>query len=275
MYDQALPRRRATTRRLLFWCVAVGLGVGLVGGAALPLHAADQLGAAISRTEEGNRAARVTQQRIDQLDDETRKLFERYRSATAQSAQLELYTQQLQQLLSRQQAEQASLQTQLTDIDQTERQLWPLMLQMLDSLQKFISLDLPFLVQERSERLASLQRVMADSATPIAEKYRRLLEAYQIEAQYGRTLGAERLTIDDRSFDVLRVGRLALFELTPDGHQAGLWDPQAKQWRPLQAKWCATIATGLRIARESSTPQTLILPLPVPTSATATPAGAP
>lgn len=229
--------------------------------------AADPLGTAIAQTQDANRAAKASQSRIDQLDDDTRKLFERYRSATAQSAQLGLYAQQLNTLLAQQQAEQTSLQRQLADVDRTERELMPLMLAMLDSLGKFIQLDLPFLKEERAERLSALQRMMSDTGVSIAEKYRRLLEAYQIEAQYGRTLGAERSGIDGRAVDVLRVGRLAMFALSADGRDASFWDAQAKQWRPLQSRWVGDIAEGLRIARESATPQTLTLPVPAATGA--------
>ena len=236
--------------------------VALLTSAASAAAAGDPLGAAINQAESANRAAQASQQRIDQLDDDTRKLFERYRSAVAQTAQLQAYTQQLQDLGKQQQDQLSSLQEQLAGIDKTERELMPLMLRMLDSLKKFVSLDLPFLRAERQDRLASLERLMADDSTPIAEKYRRLLEAYQIEAQYGRTLGAESETVDGRSIDVLRVGRLALYSLSPDGREAGLWDPQGKRWRPLQSQWCPAIAEGLKIARETSTPQTLVLPVP-------------
>jgi hypothetical protein len=251
--------------RLIARCVALLLWI------PLPALAADPLNQSLAATLAADHAAQAAQAKIDQLDDQTRALFERYRSAVAQTAQMNVYADQLQQLLDRQESEQAALQQQLADIDGTEHDLMPLMLRMLDGLEKFVSLDLPFLSQERHERIESLKRVMADDATPIAEKYRRLLEAYQIEAQYGRTLGAERARIGDKDVDLLHLGRVALFYLTPDGSEAGEWNASTHQWQRLDARWRAAVAQGLQIARESSTPQLLTLPVPAARkSATAT-----
>ena len=138
------------------------------------------------------------------------------------------------------------------------------LLRLLDSLDKFVSLDLPFLKQERRERVDNLKRLMADPEAPVAERYRRLLEAYQIEIDYGRSLGAERALVDDREVDVLRVGRIGLFYLSLDGENAGRWDAAGKQWQALDSDYRASLKKGLRIAREINAPDTLVLPMPVP-----------
>src|SRR3546814_6970753 len=85
----------------------------------------------------------------------------------------------------------------------------PLMLRMTDSLEKFVALDLPFLHNERQARIDNLKQALGDPQVNAGEKFRRILEAYQIEVDYGRTLGVERIDIDGRSMDVLRVGRIA------------------------------------------------------------------
>src|SRR5262249_38297818 len=148
-------------------------------------------------------------------------------------------------LLTTQDHERAELQQQQLMLSSGAPDLMPLMLQMVDSLQRFVALDLPFLAQERQERIANLQRAMADPSVNQAEKCRRVLEAYRVEADYGRGLGAERYEIKvdghPKIVDVLRVGRVALLYRTPDGGEAGGWDPSVKQWRVLPARYGSAI----------------------------------
>ncbi len=229
----------------------------------------DKINQAIEATVQSNRAAVASQGRINGVDDSTRSMLERYRAATWQAQQLNVYAKQLEQLQGAQAAEKASLAQQLVEIERTERELTPLMLRMLDSMDKFVSLDLPFLKQERRERVDNLKRLMADPETPIAERYRRVLEAYQIEIDYGRSMGVERAVVEDREVDVLRVGRIGLYYLSLDGEDAGRWDAAAKAWQPLDDDYLASLKKGLRIAREISAPDTLVLPMPVPVAAAA------
>lgn len=229
--------------------------------------APDKIDQALKATIDANRASADSQRRIDSLDDSTRTLLERYRAATWQAQQLSVYAKQLEQLLGAQQAEKTSLQQQLVEIERTERELTPLMLRMLDSLDKFVTLDLPFLKQERRERVDNLKRLMADPEATSAERYRRLLEAYQIEIDYGRSLGVERAQVGSdgaaREVDVLRVGRASLFYLSLDGEEAGRWDAPGKRWEPLEKEWRSSIRKGLRMAREITAPDVLHLPMPV------------
>ena len=229
--------------------------------------APDKIDQALKATIDANRASAESQRRIDGLDDSTRTMLERYRAATWQAQQLSVYAKQLEQLLGAQAGEKSSLQQQLVEIERTERELTPLMLRMLDSLDKFVTLDLPFLKQERRERVDNLKRLMADPEASNAERYRRLLEAYQIEIDYGRSLGVERAQVGSdgtaREVDVLRVGRASLFYLSLDGEDAGRWDAPGKRWEPLENEWRASIRKGLRIAREITAPDVLRLPMPV------------
>lgn len=248
MFNQA--RRRAAISALM---LSAGVGVAM---------AADPVGQALDATAAANRAASESQQRINQLDDATQAMLERYRSATWQSQQLKVYADQLEELAKGQEAERDSLQRQLSEIDRTERELLPLMLRMTQGLEKILASDLPFLQQERQERVDGIKRLMADPSASNADKFKRILEAYQIEAEYGRTLGAERSEVENRSVDVLRVGRSALFYLSTDGRQAGWWDAAKASWQPLDSRYITQVRRGLRMARETLAPDLLQLPMP-------------
>lgn len=228
---------------------------------------------AVDATVQANQAARAAQSRIDALDDQTRAALERYRAALWQAQQLKVYAEQVEPLLATQEAERASLQAQARDLGENSRDITPLLLRMLDGLDKFVALDLPFLQTERRERVATLKRLMTDPATPAAEKYRRILEAYRIEGDYGRGFGAERMEIDvggrKKLVDVLRVGRVALYALTLDGADAASWNAATKQWQPLSGRYRGALREGLKIARETAAPVVVTLPVPTPVAADA------
>lgn len=228
-----------------------------------PAAAQDATTRAIDGTVEATRAARASQERIDKLDDQTRDMLERYRAATWQAQRLGVYADQLGELRAAQDAEKASLNRQIAEMERTDRELLPLMLRMVESLEEFVRLDLPFLATERKERLASLKKLMADPSANQADKFRRVLEAWQIEAECGRSLGTERQQVNERSVDVLRVGRTALYYLSADGREAGMWDASAQQWRALPHRHAAEIRRGLRMARDTAAPDLLRLPVPV------------
>jgi hypothetical protein len=99
-----------------------------------------------------------------------------------------------------------------------------------------------------------------------AEKFRRILEAYQIENDYGNTIEAYKadLTMNDvsSSVDFLRLGRVALYYQRFDGSETGYWNKEQKQWQTLSTDYHNAIRNGLRIARKETAPDLLTLPIP-------------
>lgn len=213
-----------------------------------------------------NEAAIKSQQKIDALSDKTRQMLEQYRSATHQTQSLQTYNGHLQRLLQSQQEEKTSLQHQLQEIETTQHEIVPLILRMLDSLDQFVRLDIPFLLEERQQRLNNLKAMMVRADVSNAEKYRRILEAYQIENDYGKTIEAYRaeLTLDGvtSTVDFLRLGRVALYYQRLDGSETGYWNKVQKQWQVLSTDYRNAIRNGLRIARKEAAPDLLTLPIP-------------
>jgi len=137
-----------------------------------------------------------SQDTIDALADETQRMLSTYRNAIRQTESLRVYVEQLDRLLDSQQKEAASLETQLQEIEITQRDIVPLLVRMLDHLVQFVALDIPFLPQERLERLNRLRNTFDQSDLTIPEKYRRIMEAYQIETVYGRTIEGYRCAVN-------------------------------------------------------------------------------
>lgn len=209
-----------------------------------------------------------SQAKVDKLADETERLAERYKSLLAKGDNLRDYDDQVQKLVDSQHRETESIDRQLKDIDVTEQQILPFIQQMLSTLDDFVKLDVPFLPDERQRRLKQLHAMMDDAGVSIAEKYRRVMEAYQVETDYGRTIEAYRgkLVQDghERLVDFLRVGRVALLYRTLDGGDSGYWDRGRRRWVSLGAGESRAVAKGLRIARKEEAPDLIDVPVPAP-----------
>lgn len=227
---------------------------------------ADVLEQTINTDLATNRSAVKSQSKIDQLSDRTRKMLEQYRAATRQTDILQTYNGYIENLLDSQEQEKQSLIKQLEDIEVTQREIVPLILKMLENLETFIDLDLPFLPEERHDRLDKLKLMVLRADVTNAEKFRRVLEAYQIENDYGNTLEAYRSDIEINgqkiAVDFLRLGRVALYFQRLDGSETGYWDKEQKRWQILPPDYRDAIRNGLRIARKETAPDLLVLPVP-------------
>ncbi|MHC5848246.1 DUF3450 family protein, partial [Streptococcus pyogenes] len=84
------------------------------------------------------------------------------------------YNNQLDRMVSSQNSEVASLEKQINQIDQTAMEIVPLTLKMIDSLDQFVQLDLPFQLNEREKRIASLREMMDRADVTTSEKFRRV-----------------------------------------------------------------------------------------------------
>jgi len=207
-----------------------------------------------------------SQQKINYVDDLTRKMLEQYRSASRQAKTLHTYNDHLKQLLTSQETEKESLALQLQQIEVTQQEIVPLILNMQKSLEEFVRLDIPFLPKERQQRLVKLKAMIPRADITNAEKFRRIIEAYQIENDYGNTIEAYRADIELQgkisTVDFLRLGRVSLYYQRLDGSETGIWDAKQKKWHALSNEYQGAIRQGLRIARKEVAPDLLTLPVP-------------
>ncbi|MBW2714164.1 MAG: DUF3450 domain-containing protein [Deltaproteobacteria bacterium] len=265
------------------WCLRGGLkklGGGLLVGLLLfgsGLVSAKSLKEVVQVENQRSKNDIASQRRIDDLSDAASAAVQEYRQVNRQISDLRIYNAQLQTLINDQQREVSSLQGQIESITFVERQIMPLMLRMTASLEQFVDSDIPFLPEQRSKRIADLTALMDRSDVTTSEKYRRLMEAYGIENEYGWTMDSYRgaLAFEDASRDVdfLRLGRVALYYQTLNGSTTGMWDVEQDGWIELPGKYRDTVKQGLRIAKEQVAPDLLYLPVPAPVQATASVAG--
>lgn len=216
---------------------------------------------------EGMQESIESQVKIDQYADQTLDMAQEFQQSTVQLGDLKIYNNQLEKLVIKQREELASFDRQMKNAKETQHSIVPMMLKMLKVLEKFISLDAPFLKEERSLRISALKELLDDPETSLPEKYRRILEAYQIEADYGRTIESYHgeITLDgkNRSVEFLRLGRVTLLYASLDGNETGYWDKDQQQWRVLPSSYNSDIDHGLRIARKESPPELIKIPLSI------------
>lgn len=236
--------------------------------AILAAPAMAQLDRGIAAQVAADNAAAQQQQEINRLRDQAQAAGDRYAQAVAEAESLERYNRQLAEQVQSQQDEIASIERQLLEIETTNREVQPLMQQMVDTLEQFVKLDVPFLIEERTNRVQGLKDIMNRADVTISEKYRRILEAYQIELEYGRTLDAYegRLVTNGtapRTVEFVRLGRVSLMYRTLDGSETGYWDAQQRQW-VVDQSYKEAVEEALRVARGDGAPELLTVPVPAP-----------
>ncbi|MEH6447300.1 MAG: DUF3450 domain-containing protein [Oleispira sp.] len=217
----------------------------------------------------GASQAATSQKKVDKLDDAYQGLLQDYRTTNGEIDQLKLYNKQMSAIVENQHAEIKKIDQQIRDIEFTEQGILPLMSQMLDSLEQFNQLDLPFLKKERATRLSKLRQLMTRADITISEKYRRVLEAFQIEVEYGRTLETYReKAADNIVYDYLRIGRTVLYRLTLSADTAWAWNKTSSQWVVLDSSLLRDVRKAQDVARQTAAPELLTLPLVAPAALT-------
>lgn len=219
------------------------------------------------QTQADAEAAR-SQAQIDRMTDETRRMFDEYRNAMQEIEQLRIYNEQMGRQVANQEREMASIQRQIDEFEGVERGITPLMVRMVETLDRFVELDAPFLPEERRNRVEIVKSLMDDANVAVGERYRRLMEAYTIEMDYARNIDTYTGMLDfggrEREVNFLRVGRLALMYQTLDRSETGYWDAQNNQWARLGDEYRTPVNDGIRMAQRLAAPDLLAIPITAP-----------
>ncbi len=254
-------RKYSVRSRVL--CAVAGLALSGVFGSA----AADTLDQILQTGITTQTQAQESQKKIDKMVDQTNELLVKYKTVLKDIEGLKVYNRQLEKQISNQEKEMADINDSISRVTEVQRQITPLMLHMVDALEKFINLDIPFQLDVRHDGIKRLRDLMDRSDVATSEKFRNVLEAYQIESAYGRTFESYQGSIDikgkEQTVDFLQVGRIALLFQTRDGETSGAWNNQTRSWEILPDSYRSAIEQGLRVASKQAAADRLI-PLPVP-----------
>lgn len=244
--------------------MTVATSVGMAGNK-------QKLKSAVNVQTSTEKAAAASQKKIDSVADQTDRMLTEYKLTMRQYDALKGYNDQVARIVKAQNEELATIDQQLLEIDTTNQGVIPLMGRMVDTLEKFIALDVPFLPDERSKRLEDIKLLLDRADITVSEKYRRIMEAYQVEMEYGRTIEAytSDLTVNGkkRAVDFLRIGRMTLMYQTLDKKETAVWDNDKRSWQVLGEEYRKPTMLGLRIARKQAPPDLIKLPVPAPEKA--------
>ena len=250
----------------------VAAGTGMIMAVMISLSApafAQALQANIQEVQTAQAEGTRAQQQINTLDDQTAALESEYKAVLQQLETLRIYNNQLRELIAAQEAEISVTQRDIDRVTTIDREVVPLMLRMVDGLDQFVELDVPFLIEERRSRVENLRTLMQRADASPAEKFRRVLEAYQIENEYGRTIEGYRGVVNTANggtitVDFLRVGRVALYYKTLDYAQIARWSKNSGAWEAIDSGFVTPVKQALSIAREQAAPDLLLLPIDAP-----------
>jgi hypothetical protein len=209
--------------------------------------------------------AQQSQERINNVVEGTRSLEDQYRAINKEIDGLKVYNRLMSAQTSGQTAVLEDIALSMDQVDVINRQIFPLMERMIDGLETSIGLDVPFLMEERTNRVNTLKDIMERSDVSVAEKFRKVMEAYQIENDYGTTVDeySETIELDDgstRTYNVLRVGRIGLYFQSDDTQITGRWSMEEKKW-VIDDSARNEVRKGLRMAKQLIAPELILIPI--------------
>jgi hypothetical protein len=230
----------------------------------LSFASAQELDATVQIETGINKAASSSQGRVTQLAQQTADLLAEYRSVVRETESLKIYNDNIELVVTDLREELVSINHQLNGLEATNRGIVPMMLEMIDTLDKIVESDMPFRLEERRARVMRLRDMMDQADVTASEKYRRVMEAYLGEMEYGRTAEAysESLPGNGQTVDFLRVGRTLLIYQSSDQVTTGWFNPATRKYEDLPNRYRLEVKQGLAIARSEKAPNLVMLPVP-------------
>ena len=205
------------------------------------------------------------QEKIEELDEISKKLYFDYKDTLNEYKALKSYDDQLSKIIDAQFAEIANINNQIDSLDDINIDILPLLKTMTDTLRKVINIDIPFLKEPRIDRVNNLDELLLRADITTAEKFRKVFEAYQIEANFGKTIenypGYIVLNGAEVAVDFFRLGRLGLYYRTPNGKETGFWNLNTNDWSHEGSSLDDDIKVALDISNRQSPPNFITLPL--------------
>ena len=255
-----MKRCKSSSRRMI--SAVVTTAVVVVTGSVFAQSVDDILNADQKRIT----LAQESQESINKVVERTRSLEDQYRAINKEIDGLRVYNRLMTAQTNGQKATLEDIALSMDQVDVINRQIFPLMEKMIDGLEQSIALDIPFLAAERANRVATLSEIMERSDVSVAEKFRKVMEAYQIENDYGSSSEwyKEELEIDGqrREYNMLRVGRIGLYFQSDDTQVTGWYNQATGGYEILDTENRNEIRKGLRIARQLVAPELVLIPLP-------------
>lgn len=254
------------TPRLLVWvCIAM-----VLPAAVPPGWSAESDGRPFNKqvtrpVQDAVTIRQTTQKNEEQWRDDHQKLVALYEQLQTEQEQLKTTRDELRESIAGARRRIDEKEKQLAAIEQIRTRIEPFLQESLEALHHQIGEDLPFLPEERRQRVERLAELLGDPEVAISEKYRKILEAWMVEAEYGNTIEVYQQTIavekNEMLVNVFRLGRISLFYQTLDRSGCGFFDVAEGTWRPLPDDYNRTLSVAIDIGTKRKPAELLSLPL--------------
>jgi hypothetical protein len=203
-----------------------------------------------------------SQNKIDLTERQTDKIVNEWKAVSKQVEGLKLYNEQKRIQIQAQLDLMDKLDEQLVQVVVMQRQIPPLAQRMLESLETFINLDTPFRIEERTNRIDLVRSSLAKPKVTASEQVRQVLEAYNIEAEYGRKIDTYESSLSDGTVvNILVIGRIGMFYQTKDEQSSGRWNNDTASWDELPGSYRKPIRDGIRMAKKLAPTDMLLMPI--------------
>ena len=215
-------------------------------------------------------AAQKAQVNVDRIADQTDGLLQEFKQVNKQIESLRVYNSQLERQIVNQKKMMVELQESIENATIIERGVSPMMVSMLNGLEDFIALDLPFKKDKREAAIADLYVNLDSAKFSAAEKFRQILEVYDIESDYSLSMESYTDQIDingdgsEVEVQMLRIGRVALMYQSKDKSRAGVWNKTTKSWESLGSEYRRAVDQAIRIAVKLSPQDVIEMPITAP-----------
>ncbi len=209
---------------------------------------------------ENQQLSAASQSRIDSTERQTDKIVNEYKVVAKQVEGLKLYNEQKRIQIKAQLELMDKLDAQLDQVVVMQRQIPPLAQRMLESLENFINLDTPFRIEERQNRIDLVRASLAKPKVTASEQVRQVLEAYNIEAEYGRKIDSYEATVEGKVVNILVVGRIGMFYQTKDETETGFWNNDSQSWEIIDG-YRRPVRDGIRMAKKLAPTDMLTIPV--------------
>ena len=211
-------------------------------------------------------ASTQSQARINTSADSTLSLRADIEQLEEEVKNLDVYRKHLAALVEDQHSELSNIDQQISDIEQTRQGVVPLMYKMIDGLKQTVKNDKPLRLEQRNQRIEKLETMMTIANVSDAEKYRRILEAYQIELDYGIKLGVYqgKISLNNENTieaNILYLGRISLIARNFNQDKYWAWDQKEKSWTLLDSSFSSDLNKAYAVANKEVAPSLIILPV--------------
>lgn len=218
--------------------------------------------------------------------------LEAYSTVLDQIADKKLTITQRQHYIKEQEKEIAFLRSQIAAVKPVTQGMDETIDKMAAQAEDAINSDLPFRLDERFARIQKLKADIANDELSIAVKYRRALNAYSAEVNYGfdiesyagqrplnpgenpiivsilgedgeelRDENTEEIVTGPEEGDYLRYGRLAMVYLNQRATSARRYDRPSGTWVDLAGADLQEVRRAVRISKGQSAPAVLLAPV--------------